>query len=151
MSETTTLGFAGVGRMGGRMARRLVDAGFKLFVLDTSEAALKPLLDAGAERVDSPAALASAAEIVLVSLPTPPIVQAVALGPKGIIEGSRVKIFVDTSTTGRVYAQKVAAGLAAKGIIAADAPVSGGLKGAEQGTLAVMLSCPQETHAVLEP
>jgi 3-hydroxyisobutyrate dehydrogenase-like beta-hydroxyacid dehydrogenase len=145
------LGFAGVGRMGGRMARRLVDAGYKLFVFDTQEAALQPLLAAGAQRVDSPAALASAAEIVLVSLPTPPIVEAVALGPNGIIEGSRVKIFVDTSTTGSVYAKRVAAGLAAKGIVAADAPVSGGLKGAEQGTLAVMLSCPRETAAVLEP
>jgi 3-hydroxyisobutyrate dehydrogenase-like beta-hydroxyacid dehydrogenase len=146
-----SLGFAGVGRMGGRMARRLVDAGYQLFIFDTSETALQPLLAAGAQRVDSPAALASAAEIVLVSLPTPPIVEAVALGPGGIIEGSRVKIFVDTSTTGSVYAKRVAAGLAAKGIVAADAPVSGGLKGAEQGTLAVMLSCAGETAAVLTP
>ncbi|HXP88777.1 MAG TPA: NAD(P)-dependent oxidoreductase [Bryobacteraceae bacterium] len=146
-----SLGFAGVGRMGGRMARRLVDAGYKLFIFDTNAAAMEPLLAAGAQRVESPAALASAAEIVLVSLPTPPVVEAVALGPDGIIAGSRVKIFVDTSTTGSVYAKRVAAGLAAKGIVAADAPVSGGLKGAEQGTLAVMLSCPQEARAVLEP
>jgi len=137
--------------MGGRMARRLVDAGYKLFIFDTNAAAMEPLLAAGAQRVESPAALASAAEIVLVSLPTPPVVEAVALGPDGIIAGSRVKIFVDTSTTGSVYAKRVAAGLAAKGIVAADAPVSGGLKGAEQGTLAVMLSCPQEARAVLEP
>src|SRR5271165_4078241 len=93
------LGFAGVGRMGARMARRLVDAGFELFVFDTNATALQPLLAAGARQVDSPAALASAAEIVLVSLPTPSIVHAVALGPEGIIEGSRVRIFVDTSTT----------------------------------------------------
>jgi len=146
-----SLGFAGVGRMGGRMARRLLDAGYELFIFDTNESAMEPLIAAGAKRVDSPAALGSAAEIVLVSLPTPPVVQAVALGPNGIAEGHRVKIFVDTSTTGSVYAKKIAAGLAERSIIAADAPVSGGLKGAEQGTLAVMLACPHETRPTLEP
>ena len=137
--------------MGGRMARRLLDAGYKLHIFDTNESAMQPLLAAGAHRVDSPAALASAAEIVLVSLPTPQVVHAVALGPGGIVEGSRVRIFVDTSTTGSVYAKRVAEGLADRGIVAADAPVSGGLKGAEQGTLAVMLSCSMEAAATLEP
>ena len=131
------IGFVGVGRMGGRMARRLLDAGYALTVFDTTEAAVAPLAAAGARRADSPAAVASAAEIVLASLPTPPVVEAVALGPKGISEGSRVKIFVDMSTTGATYAKRVAEGLAAKGIMAVDAPVSGGITGAERGTLAV--------------
>ena len=111
---------------------------------------MKPLLDAGAQRADSPAAVASAAEIVLASLPTPPIVQAVALGPKGIIEGTRVKIFIDTSTTGASYEKRVAQGLAAKNIVEVDAPVSGGLKGARMGTLAVMVSCGDETFARIQ-
>src|SRR5882724_7413929 len=122
-----SVGFVGVGRMGGLMARRLINAGFDLTIYDPSEEAMKPLLDAGAHRADSPAAVASAAEIVLASLPTPPVVQTVALGPKGIVEGTRVKVFVDTSTTGATYEKRIAEGLAAKGITEVDAPVSGGL------------------------
>ncbi len=137
--------------MGGHMARRLVDAGFQVTIFDTSEEAMKPLLEAGAHRADSPAAVASAAEIVLLSLPTPPVVQAVALGPKGIAEGTRVKIVVDTSTTGATYAKKIAEGLAAKGITQVDAPVSGGLKGARMGTLAVMVACDDATFAQVQP
>ena len=86
--------------MGGLMARRLIQAGYQLTIYDPSEAAARPLVELGAKAVDSPAAVASAAEIVLASLPTPPVVQAVALGPKGVAEGTRVKIFIDTSTTG---------------------------------------------------
>ena len=74
-------------------------------------------------------------------------VQAVALGPKGVIEGTQVKIFIDVSTTGSVYAKRIAEGLAKKGIVQVDAPVSGGVKGAENGTLAVMVSCSDEIYA----
>src|SRR5690349_7181787 len=146
-----TLGFVGVGRMGGRMATRLIKAGYALVIYDTSDSVVKPLVELGAKRLDSAAAVASAAEIVLVSLPTPPIVEACALGPKGIGEGTKVKIFIDTSTTGSTYAKKIAAGLAKKNIVAVDAPVSGGLKGAADGTLAVMVSCPHDTFKRLEP
>ncbi len=144
-------GFVGVGRMGGLMARRLIQAGYRLTIHDPSEAAVRPLVELGAQSVDSPAAVASAAEIVLASLPTPPVVQAVALGPKGIAEGTRVKIFIDTSTTGATYAKRVAAGLAVKNIAAVDAPVSGGLTGAAKGTLAVMVSCSDEVFQAVKP
>jgi len=141
------VGFIGVGRMGGPMARRLLEAGYGVTIYDTSEAAVAALEKLGARRAESPAAVASAAEIVIGSLPTPPIVQAVALGPKGVIEGSQVKIFIDVSTTGSVYAKRIAEGLAKKGIVQVDAPVSGGVKGAENGTLAVMVSCSDEIYA----
>jgi 3-hydroxyisobutyrate dehydrogenase-like beta-hydroxyacid dehydrogenase len=137
--------------MGGLMARRLLQAGYPLTICDTSEAALKPLAEMGATVVDTPAAVANAAEIVLASLPTPPVVEAVALGKNGISSGTRVKIFVDMSTTGSTYAKRVAAGLAAKNIVAVDGPVSGGLAGAAKGTLAVMVSCGDETFAELKP
>lgn len=137
--------------MGGPMCRRLIQVGYKLTIFDTSEAATAPLVAMGATKADSPAAVASAAEIVIVSLPTPPIVEAVALGPKGIAEGSKAKIFIDVSTTGSVYARKIAAGLAAKGITAVDAPVSGGITGAEKGTLAVMVSCSDDLFARMQP
>ena len=129
------------------MARRLLEAGYGVTIYDTSEAAVAALEKLGARRAESPAAVASAAEIVIGSLPTPPIVQAVALGPKGVIEGTQVKIFIDVSTTGSVYAKRIAEGLAKKGIVQVDAPVSGGVKGAENGTLAVMVSCSDEIYA----
>ncbi len=145
------LGFVGTGRMGSRMVRRLIQAGHEITIYDTSEAAIPPLAEIGAKRAASPAAVASAAEIVFASVPTPPIVQAIALGPNGIIEGKRVKIFVDVSTTGATVEKLVAEGLAAKGITAVDAPVSGGITGAEKGTLAVMVSCPEDVFATLKP
>ena len=154
MPENTgaqSIGFIGVGRMGGPMARRLMEAGYDLTIFDTSADAMAPLLAKGAKKADSPAAVASVAEIVLGSLPTPPIVQAVALGPKGVIEGTKVKIFIDVSTTGSVYARKVAEGLATKNIAQVDAPVSGGVTGAEKGTLAVMVACPDDIYAQVQP
>ncbi|HXA75872.1 MAG TPA: NAD(P)-dependent oxidoreductase [Candidatus Acidoferrales bacterium] len=145
------IGFVGVGRMGVRMVRRLIQAGYPVTIYDTSADAMAPLMELGAKRADSPAAVGSSAEIVFASVPTPPIVQAVALGPKGVIEGSRVKIFIDVSTTGATVAQIVADGLVAKGIRAVDAPVSGGITGAEKGTLAVMVSCPEDVLATIKP
>ncbi len=129
------------------MARRLLEAGYGVTIYDTSEAALAGLEKLGAKRAQSPAAVASAAEIVIGSLPTPPIVEKVALGPKGVIEGTQVKIFIDVSTTGSVYAKRIAEGFTKKGIVQVDAPVSGGVKGAENGTLAVMVSCSDEIYA----
>lgn len=137
--------------MGARMSRRLIEAGYGLTIYDSAESAMEPLVKLGAARADSPAAVASAAEIVFASVPTPPIVHAVALGSKGIIEGKKAKIFIDTSTTGATVAKQVAEGLATKGITAVDAPVSGGIKGAEKGTLAVMLSCPENVLATVKP
>jgi 3-hydroxyisobutyrate dehydrogenase-like beta-hydroxyacid dehydrogenase len=147
MSEQN-VGFIGVGRMGARMARRLVDAGYRLTIFDTDRAAVQTLVEAGAHAADSPAAVASAAEIVLVSLPTPPVVEAVA---QAAAQGSRMKIFVDMSTTGATYAKRIAADLAAKNITAMDAPVSGGLAGAANGTLAVMVSGSEAAFAIVKP
>jgi len=79
----------------------------------------------------------------MTSLPMPDIVRAVALGANGVAEGTRVKRFVDLSTTGPRMAKAIAAELAARGIIAIDAPVSGGISGAKKGTLAVMVSGPK--------
>lgn len=146
-----SIGFIGVGRMGGRLARRLQDAGYSLTIFDTSDAVVRPFVERGATAVESPAAVASACEIVITCLPTPAVVQKVALGPGGVIEGSRVKIFIDMSTTGATYAKKIAEGLIAKGIKSVDAPVSGGLVGAEKGTLAVMVSGDEALLPRLKP
>jgi len=145
------VGFIGVGRMGGRLARRLIDAGYPLTIFDTSEQAVQPFVKEGADSAASAAAVASACEIVITCLPTPQIVQKAALGPGGIVEGSRVKIFIDMSTTGATYAKRIAGGLSVKGITAVDAPVSGGVAGAEHGTLAVMVSCSEEILPRIRP
>ena len=145
------LGFIGVGRMGGLMAGRLLDAGHSLTVFDTSAAAVAALTARGAKAAASPAAVGDAAEIVFASLPTPPIVQKATLGEGGLIHGSKVKTFIDVSTTGPRVATAVAQGLAEKKITAVDCPVSGGLAGARNGTLAVMVSCPRSVYDALEP
>ena len=145
------LGFVGVGRMGSLMAGRLIEAGYELSIYDTNDTAMARLEQRGAERAASPAAVASQADTVLVSLPTPDVVASVALSASGIIAGAKVKTFIDLSTTGPRVAMAVAEGLAAKGIVAVDAPVSGGPAGAEKGTLAVMVACPRKLADELRP
>jgi 3-hydroxyisobutyrate dehydrogenase-like beta-hydroxyacid dehydrogenase len=145
------LGFVGVGRMGGPMASRLLDAGHTLCVFDTSAEAIAPLVARGAVLAASPQEVASVSDVVFLSLPTPPIVQAVVLGDKGVAHGTRAKVIVDLSTTGPTVAGIVAKALAEKGIAWTDSPVSGGIGGATKGTLAVMVSCPKDTYPVVEP
>jgi 3-hydroxyisobutyrate dehydrogenase len=144
-------GFVGVGRMGGPMAGRLLDAGHKLTIFDISEAAMAPLVARGAERAGSPREVASAVETVFVSLPTPDIVHAVALGPDGLVSGNRIKTYIDLSTTGPRMAADVAAALGQREITTIDSPVSGGVGGAKAGTLAVMVASPAKDFARLEP
>ena len=150
MSEKT-LGFIGVGRMGSHMARRLSEAGHKLVVYDVDSRALQQATSHGASAAHSPADVASQAEIVLVSLPTPDIVKSTTSGDKGVINGTKVKTFIDLSTTGPKVAMEVAEALKAKNIVAVDAPVSGGPSGADKGTLAVMVSAPKRLQKELEP
>lgn len=146
------VGFVGVGRMGGPMASRLLDAGYELCIYDVSPEATKPFADRGAQIAASPAEVASQAKIVLISLPTPDIVREVALGGNaGLINGSAVKLVIDLSTTGPGVAAEVAGKLAQRRIGWVDSPVSGGVTGAKAGTLAVMVSCPRKVYGEIEP
>jgi 3-hydroxyisobutyrate dehydrogenase-like beta-hydroxyacid dehydrogenase len=146
-----TIGFIGTGRMGGPMAERLLDAGYALSVCDTQSEATKPLVARGARLAGSPAEVASASDIVLASLPTPDIVKAVALGPNGISSGNRARIVIDLSTSGAGTAKLIAQEFKPRNLTLVDAPVSGGIKGAVNGTLAVMVSCPKATYEIVEP
>lgn len=146
------LGFVGVGRMGGPMANRLLDAGYRLCVYDVSDEATGPLVARGAELAASPAEVASIADTVFMSLPTPDVVREVALGGNGgLINGSKVRTVIDLSTTGPGVATEVAGKLAERKIAWVDSPVSGGVTGAKAGTLAVMVSCPKPAYQQLEP
>lgn len=148
--STPTIGFIGLGTMGEPMARRLANAGFALSVFDLNDAAVERLQALGARRATDPKTVADQAQIVFASLPTPEIVQTVALGDKGVIQGEQIRIFVDLSTTGPRAAKAVAAGLLSKGIVAVDCPVSGGAAGADKGTLALMVACPKAIYEELE-
>jgi 3-hydroxyisobutyrate dehydrogenase-like beta-hydroxyacid dehydrogenase len=145
------IGFVGVGKMGGPMARRLIAAGHRLVVYDSNAAAAAALAAQGATAASSPAEVASQARIVLVSLPTPEVVRLVALGEEGLVTGTALKAYVDLSTSGPVVAAEVAAALEARGIAMLDAPVSGGVRGAVNGTLAIMAAGPTKLLAELQP
>ena len=142
------LGFVGVGRMGGPMASRLLDAGHSLVIFDTNAAVVKPLADRGATVASSPTEVASKAEVVFLSLPTPPVLQTVAID--GVLKGTAVKTMIDLSTTGPSVAKVVAKAAGEKGVKWVDSPVSGGITGATKGTLAVMVSGPKAAYDGLE-
>jgi 3-hydroxyisobutyrate dehydrogenase-like beta-hydroxyacid dehydrogenase len=144
-------GFAGVGRMGSLMAPRLLAGGHEVHVYDVSPDAVAAMEKAGAKAASSIVDLANKADVVFLSLPNPEIVHAAALGKDGLVEGTRVKRVVDFSTIGPRMAGTVAKALAARGITYVDAPVSGGLKGAREGTLAVMIACPKAVYEEMEP
>ena len=143
------LGFVGVGRMGGPMASRLLDAGHSLVIFDTNAAVMKPLADRGATIASSPAEVASKAEVVFLSLPTPPVLQTVAID--GVLKGTAVKTMIDLSTTGPSVAKVVAKAAGEKGVQWVDSPVSGGITGATKGTLAVMVSCEKAVFEHVDP
>jgi 3-hydroxyisobutyrate dehydrogenase-like beta-hydroxyacid dehydrogenase len=144
------IGFIGLGNMGAPMARRLIEAGHKLIVYDTRNDAVAPLVALGAQVAASPADVADRVETVMASLPSLPISKKVAIGEGGVIQGKRVKRFVDLSTTGSHVAAEIFAELAKKNIVQIDSPVSGGVGGASKGTLAVMVSGPQADIAVVK-
>src|SRR5258707_12286227 len=127
------IGFIGLGNMGYPMARRLVEAGHKLVVYDTSGQMMSRLTPIGAVAAKSAKDVADQVETVMASLPTPDIVLAVATGKDGVIEGKKVKRFLDLSTTGSRMAVRVADPLEAKNITANALPWSGGLARADKG------------------
>jgi 3-hydroxyisobutyrate dehydrogenase-like beta-hydroxyacid dehydrogenase len=137
------IGFIGLGNMGAPMARRLIEAGHKLVIYDTRNDAVAPFVALGAQLASSPQDVADRVETVMASLPSLQVSEKVATGEGGVIHGKRIKRFIDLSTTGSRVAAKIAAELAKKNIVQIDSPVSGGVGGANKGTLAVMVSGPQ--------
>jgi 3-hydroxyisobutyrate dehydrogenase-like beta-hydroxyacid dehydrogenase len=144
----TTVGFLGLGRMGGPMAANLVGHVDRLLVHDLSPAAVGALVAKGAEAAGSAAALGERCEIVFMSLPTPAIVREAAAE---VVSGGTPRILCDLSTSGPKLAQSLHDSLTPRGIASFDAPVSGGIRGAEQGTLAIMAGGPEALWPELEP
>jgi 3-hydroxyisobutyrate dehydrogenase-like beta-hydroxyacid dehydrogenase len=143
------IGFIGLGNMGFPMARRLIQGNHRVVAFDTRSEALDRAVALGAHAASSPKEVADRAETVLASLPSPTASLEVATGRTAVIEGSRVKRYVDLSTIGSRTAVQIHDRLAERNIVAIDSPVSGGVSGAEQGTLAVMVSGPRNEFDVI--
>jgi 3-hydroxyisobutyrate dehydrogenase-like beta-hydroxyacid dehydrogenase len=146
--ERAPLGLLGLGAMGSRIAARLLAGGWSLSVYDPDERAVAAALALGAERSASPAEVAGRAEIVLLSLPTPEVVREVAGKLAG---GGAIRVCIDLSTTGPAASREIAGVLRAARVALLDAPVSGGVAGAEAGTLTVMAAGGQATLAEVRP
>jgi 3-hydroxyisobutyrate dehydrogenase-like beta-hydroxyacid dehydrogenase len=145
------IGFIGLGRMGFPMARRLIEAKHQLVVLDARKEAVDKLVAMGAQPAASPKEVADRVETVMASLPSLQASLEVATGNNGVIEGSRVKRFVDLSTVGSHMAVRIHDLLKKRDIVQIDCPVSGGVSGAEKGTLAVMVSGPKADAEAIRP
>ena len=146
-----TLGFVGIGRMGAPMVNRLLQAGYDLAIYDTNPQATAALAAQGARVATSPREVADAARLVLMSLPTPQIVTEVGLGADGLVHGAAVKTVIDLSTSGPHAAEQLAEALRARGIAVIDCPVSGGVAGAQRGTLSLMVAGAAEHYQAVQP
>jgi 3-hydroxyisobutyrate dehydrogenase len=134
------IAFIGLGNMGGSMALNLMKAGHTLVVHDIRKEAGAPHIAQGAKWAESVRDAASQGELILTSLPGPPEVEAVALGPGGILEAAQPgSVFADLSTNSPTVMRRIYAAFKAKGIHVLDSPVSGGAIGAKRGTLQVMV------------
>lgn len=134
------LGFIGVGNMGNPMANNLLKAGHTLQVHDVRPEAAANLLQDGAVWTESPEAAADGAEAVYLSLPMPAHVEQVVLDADGVLAGmTKGKTIVDMSTNSPSVVQSLAEKCEAQGVHFLDAPVSGGVRGARKGTLAIMV------------
>ncbi len=139
------VGYIGLGLMGSGIVRNLMKAGHVLTVHNRSRAIVDQLASEGATPASSPREVAARCDFVFTNLPDSPDVEQVVLGPEGIIEGAHPGlIFVDNSTIKPETSRKIAEVLAQHGVMALDAPVSGGDIGARNGTLSIMVGGPQE-------
>jgi 3-hydroxyisobutyrate dehydrogenase len=152
MADLPRLGFIGTGNMGRHMARHLIEAGYPLTVHDARRGATGPLVELGAVWADSPAEVAKGSEVVFTSLPGPAEVDGVALGKGGVLATlDPGKVYVDLSTNAPTSIRKIHAAGAERGVQVLDAPVSGGVRGAETGRLAVMVGGEEATFERCKP
>ena len=146
------IGFIGLGIMGRPMAGHLVDAGYAVTVWNRTRSKMAPLLERGAAAADSPRDVAGRNDITITMVADTPDVRAVMLGPEGVLHGVRPgSAVVDMSTISPVATREVAGQLAARGVEMLDAPVSGGEKGAIDGTLSIMVGGRPEVFERLLP
>jgi 2-hydroxy-3-oxopropionate reductase len=149
MTGTHKVAFIGLGIMGSPMAVNLARAGFDVVGHSRRQVSVEPLLAAGGRWADSVAAAVDGAGAVITMLPDSPDVEAVALGPDGVVESSAPgTLYVDMSSIRPDVARRVAVAGAERGLRCLDAPVSGGERGAIDGTLSIMIGgAPEDVTA----
>lgn len=144
------VGFAGLGRMGARMAANLATAGFEVILWNRSVGKAADLVERiGAEVAETPKALADAAETVVTMLADDPSSEAVHFGESGLFAGTRATRFVEMGTMSPDHIAALAAAAGRRIVI--DAPVSGATQAAEDAQLLIMAGCDAETLAPLKP
>ena len=147
-----TVGFIGLGNMGGGMSLNIQKAGYPMVVYDLREEAARPLLEGGARLAGSPAEVARLSDVTFTSLPGPREVEAVATGPEGVLEGIKPgAIYVDLSTSRPTLIRQIEPQFRQKGAHVLDAPVSGGKSGAATRNLAVMVGGEREFFDRIRP
>ena len=147
-----TIGFIGLGKMGGSMARNLLAAGYKLVVCDVDRSRVAPLVEAGAKEAGSPKDVAAQTDLLITMLPSSPQVEEVLCGASGILAGAKKGCtVVDMSTGDPVVTRRLAKIAAQSGVEMLDAPVTGGTKGAAGGTLTIMTGGRKEKVEELRP
>ena len=150
----TTIGFIGLGKMGGNMAARYLDAGYTVYGEDPNRAGAQSLIDRGLHWAATPREVAVAADVIMTSLPNEDIVRAVTLGPDGILAGlSDRKLWADLSTISPRATRETAAQVRTHGGGARmlDTPVSGSVPQVKTGTLTIMVGGDADAFARIEP
>jgi 3-hydroxyisobutyrate dehydrogenase-like beta-hydroxyacid dehydrogenase len=148
----STIGFIGLGAMGSRMARRLLDAGNESYGTDLDRAKAQSLIDRGLQWRDTPREVAAAAEVVFSSVTDDAALEAITSGPDGIIAGlGNGKVYVDMSTVSPRVSREVSEHVHSAGAEMLDAPVSGSIPQAESGTLAIMVGGDERAFRKVEP
>jgi 3-hydroxyisobutyrate dehydrogenase len=148
----TRIGFAGLGLMGGRMARHYLDKGFPLAVWNRTAERCAPLVSAGAVHARTPRDLAERSDVVVACVADPPAVERLIFAEEGVLAAARPGLtYLETSTISPSLARRVDEALRAKGARMLEAPVTGSKMGAEKGTLILMTGGPRELHDELMP
>jgi 3-hydroxyisobutyrate dehydrogenase len=148
----TTVGFIGLGVMGGPMAGHVLRAGFDLVVYARTPARAEALLQMGARSVASPRELATLADVIVTIVGFPTDVQALYFGAEGLLAHARPGSYlVDMTTSSPALARAIGQEAETRGLRALDAPVSGGDVGAREGRLSIMIGGRDEDVAALEP
>ena len=151
-NQEIEVGFIGIGVMGKSMASNLLDGGFKMHIYTRTKAKAEELLSKGAIWQDSPAEVASAADIIITMIGYPKDVEEVYLGKNGILQSAKKgSIAIDMTTSSPQLAAQIYQEAKALDISVLDAPVSGGDIGAKEGTLSIMTGGDKETFDHVRP
>jgi 3-hydroxyisobutyrate dehydrogenase-like beta-hydroxyacid dehydrogenase len=150
--KTTTIGFVGLGHMGGNMAARFLTGGYTVYGESRDRQHAQDLEHVGLNWRGTPRDVADAADVVFTSVPDDDVLETVASGPDGILAGlSAGKIWVDVSTVSPGNSSKLAERVRAQGATMLDAPVSGSVPQVQAGTLTIMVGGDEEAYARVEP